>query len=214
VALAGVLMTGSRTGVLGAAAVAVVMLVAIPRGGRRGLALSLLVGAVLTTLVWTLHPFGLAERTFESPTSSSGRLDIWRVGLAACADYCVPGSGWGTFPEVYAQTQASVAGARVLTGQEGSYQPHNLWLLVVIELGVAGLVLFTAGLVATTAEALRLPADYRPSALGAIVGLTLGVFFLSSMEFKMFWLVMILVALYHNASLAERADAHHRGAMT
>ena len=115
------------------------MIVASPRGARRGLVAALLVGAAVTVLVWTFHPFGLAERTFESATSSSGRLDIWQVGLAACSDYCGIGSGWGTFPDVYAETQATVPGARVLTGDEGSYQPHNLWLLAVVELGVAGL---------------------------------------------------------------------------
>lgn len=210
VMLAGILMTGSRTGVLGAGAVALTMLLTSPRAARKGIGISLLVGAAITVFVWTAHPFGLAERTFESATSSSGRLDIWRVGLAACSEYCGFGSGWGTFPAVYAQTQASVADARVLTGEEGSYQAHNLWLLVVVELGVLGLVLFSLGLVVSAAYAWRLPPENRAPALGAVVGLTIGLFFLSSMEFKMFWLVLMLVSLYRNAALAEEAESRHR----
>jgi O-antigen ligase len=162
---------------------------------------------VATVLVWTTHPFGLAERTFESATSSSGRLDIWQVGLAACDDYCGLGSGWGTFPDVYAETQATVPGARVLTGAEGSYQPHNLWLLAIVELGVVGLLLLTLGLVVSAYYAIKLPPDYRPAAVGSMVGLMVGVFFLSSMEFKMFWLALMLVSLYRNVATAEQLAA-------
>jgi O-antigen ligase len=205
--LVGVLMTGSRTGALGAALVALAMVWALPRGARRGLVAFLAAGAVVTVFVWTAHPLGLAERTFESTTSSSGRLDIWQVGLAACRDYCVAGSGWGTFPDVYAETQASVPGARVLTGEGGSYQPHNLWLLAAVETGVAGFLLLLLGLATAAFYALRLPLEYRASAVGALVGLTIGVFFLSSMEFKMFWLVFTLISLYRNAFLAEQAAA-------
>jgi O-antigen ligase len=87
------------------------------------------------------QPAGVASRSFDSATSSSGRTDIWQVGLAACSDYCAFGSGWGTYPQVYAETQASVPGARVLVGDQGSYQPHNLWLLAIVELGLPGLLL-------------------------------------------------------------------------
>jgi O-antigen ligase len=205
--LVGILMTGSRTGVAGAAVVALVLLWAMPRGSSRWLVAALLVGAAATVFVWTVHPFGLADRTFASATSSSGRIDIWRVGLAACADYCGHGSGWGTFPDVYAATQPTVPGARVLTGPQGSYQPHNLWLLAVIELGVVGVVLLALGLGASAYYAAKLPPEYRPAALGAVTGLAVGVIFLSSMEFKIFWFVLTLVSLYRNVVLAEEADA-------
>jgi O-antigen ligase len=205
--LAGVLMTGSRTGTLGAGFVVLAMMLAFPRGSRRILGAALVVGTVVTVLVWTTHPLGLAERTFASATSSSGRLDIWQVGLAACADYCGIGSGWGTFPDVYAATQATVPGARVLTGEEGSYQPHNLWLLAVVELGIAGLLLLAVGMAVSIYQAVKLPVSYRPAAVGAMVGLVVGVFFLSSMEFKMFWLALMLVALYRNVVTAEEMAA-------
>ena len=209
--LLGVLMTGSRTGVLGAGAVALTMVCVMPRGTRRGLTVSLLIGAAVTVFVWTAHPLGLAERTFESTTSSSGRVDIWEVGLAGCRVYCGIGSGWGTFPDVYAGTQAAVPGARVLAGQEGSYQPHNLALLAAVETGVAGLVLLLLGLAASAYYAWKLPPEYRPAALGALIGLVVGVLLLSSMEFKMFWLVPTLISLYRNAVLAEQAAAQEGG---
>ena len=208
--LTGVFMTGSRTGTLGAGVVLLAMLFTAPRRARPGLLAALALGVVVTLAVWIYHPFGLAERTFASPTSASGRLDIWTVGLAACEEHCAVGSGWGTFPDVYAATQSSVAGAQVLTG-EGGYQPHNIWLLTLVEVGVLGTLLFTLGLVLTFREALRLPDEFRAHAVAAVLALAFALIFLSSMEFKIFWMVMLMVTLYgnivHDESVADITDA-------
>ena len=206
--LAGILMTGSRTGSLGAGIVLVAMLLVGPRSARPGLAAALVAGLLLGGLVWVFHPLGIAERTFATATASSGRLDIWEVGLSACRDYCAVGAGWGTFPDVYERTQASVPGAQVLSGAQGSYQPHNIWLLALIETGFVGFVLLTVGLASALVAALRLSREYRTTAVGMLVGLVFGVFFLSSMEFKIFWLVLMMVSLYRNAM---ENDMDHAG---
>ena len=203
----GILMTGSRTGTLAVAVVVLAMAWSGPRRARNRLLATFLVALVAAGAVWMFQPAGVASRTFESPTSSSGRTDIWRVGLSACDDYCLAGSGWGTFPEVYAETQASVPDARVLVGEGGSYQPHNLWLLAVIELGVVGLVLLTWGLGHAVVEAWRLPRERRGPALAVVLGLCFAVVFLSSMEFKFFWMVLIMVALHRNVTQDEEATA-------
>lgn len=203
-AMLGVFMTGSRTGTLAAGLVILVMALSSRGRVRGGMLTALGIGAVVATFVWVFQPLGLTERTFASATSSSGRLDIWKVGLQACKDYCSLGSGWGTFPDVYAETQALVPGARVLTGEGGSYQPHNLWLLALIETGVLGVVLFTAGLVITLRDGLRLPTEFRARAVGSLLGLAFGVIFLSSMEFKIFWMVLLMTTLYGNVVHAEQ----------
>jgi O-antigen ligase len=208
--LAGVLMTGSRTGTLGVAVLIGAMMLTARRGARRALLTALAVAAIVSAAVWIYHPLGVAERTFASATSTSGRTDIWEVGLSACPEYCLRGSGWGTFPDVYAQTQASVPGAHVLTGDQGSYQPHNLWLLALIETGFLGALLLTAGLVISFLEAIRLPYRYRGAAVGSVVALAFALVFLSSMEFKVFWMVILLVSLYGNAAYAE--SKQRRGA--
>ncbi|HET7356781.1 MAG TPA: O-antigen ligase family protein [Nocardioidaceae bacterium] len=202
--LLGILMTGSRTGTLAAAAVVLVLAWAGPRTARNGILVTFVVAAVLGAVIWVFHPAGIAERTFSSAASSSGRTDIWKVGAAACTRYCGPGAGWGTFPDVYAATQATVPGARVLVGPQGSYQAHNLWLLVGVELGAAGLALFLAGLGVGFVEALRIPRALRGPPLSALVGLCIGVFFLSSMEFKFFWMVLILIGMTRNVVEGER----------
>jgi O-antigen ligase len=209
--LTGIFMTGSRTGTLGAGVVLLALLFTAPRRARRGLIVALVAGVVVAAAVWVYQPLGLTERTFESATSSSGRLDIWTVGLAACQDHCALGAGWGTFPDVYAQTQSSVPGAKVLTG-EGGYQPHNIWLLALIEVGFLGTLLFTLGLVISLKEAVRLPDEFRPPAVAALLGLIFALIFLSSMEFKIFWMVLLLVTLYGNVVHAERSRGSAVGA--
>lgn len=199
----GILMTGSRTGTLSLAVALVVLAWAGPRKARRPLIVTFVAVLAVAAAVWVFQPAGVASRSFESPTSSSGRTDIWQVGVASCPDHCAKGSGWGTFPEVYAEYQASVPGARVLVGKGGSYQPHNLWLLAIVELGVVGLVLLAWGLGMSLLEAARLPRERRGPPLSLMAGLLVAVFFLSSMEFKVFWLILILVAMNRTVALTE-----------
>jgi O-antigen ligase len=195
VLVVGIVMTGSRGGLL-ATGVAVLVLVAAVHRGKAIVATYGLVAMLVAAFVFFTNPFGLAERNVET-TSSSGRTDIWEVGLAACPEYCAFGSGWGTFPSVYADTQASVPGASVLVGG-GAYEPHNVWILVGIELGVLGVLLLAAGLLATFSEALRLPAALRGAPLAGLAATVFAATFLSNLEFKFFWMALILVVLCRN----------------
>lgn len=201
--LGGIVMTGSRGGILATVVAVVVLLVAAARGRGRLLSYGL-IGATVAAFVFFAHPFGLAERTVET-TSSSGRTDIWKVGAAACPQYCGLGSGWGTFRDVYAETQASVPDARVLVGA-GNYEAHDVWLLVAIELGVPGLVLLVTGLGLVFVEALRLPAVLRGPPLSALVATVFAAFFLSNLEFKFFWMALMMVALSRNLAHAEASS--------
>jgi O-antigen ligase len=210
--LIGILMTGSRGGVL-ATFVSLIVLALSNPVGRRTLFKYAAGAIVVIALVWVYHPGGIADRTV-STTSSSGRTDIWRVGLAACPRYCPVGAGWETFPDVYAATQASVPGAAVLVGQGGSYQPHNVWLLVAIELGLPGLVIFAAVLMVTFYEGLRLPVSLRGPPLSGFIATIFGALFLSNLEYKFFWMALIMVALSRNLALVEAKAAREQTALT
>ena len=200
--LGGILLTGSRGGLL-ATGVALVVLVAVAHRGRAVLAACGLVAALVAAFVFFTNPYGVAEREVET-TSSSGRTDIWQVGLTACPEYCAFGSGWGTFPTVYADTQASVPDARVLVGG-GAYEPHNVWILVGIELGVLGIVLLAAALLASFAEAWRLPAGLRSPPLAGLAATVFAATFLSNLEFKFFWMALMLVILCRNLTDPDEA---------
>jgi O-antigen ligase len=199
----GIVMTGSRGGLLSAVLCTVVLFAAAPRG-RRMLALYLVTGIVAGLVAFFLHPFGLAQRDV-STTSSSGRTSIWKVGLAACPQYCPLGSGWETFPIVYARTQPTVPGADVLAGSGGSYQPHNVILLVAIELGIPGLLLFFAALGLMVVEAGRLPRSVRGPPLAALLGTYQASLFLSNLGYKFYWMAFLLVALHRSASYLEKS---------
>jgi O-antigen ligase len=203
--LLGIVMTGSRGGILAAGVSGIALALSGPTGRGRLLAYSAL-GLIVAASVFFLHPLGIAERTVAT-TSSSGRTDIWRVGLSACPQFCPVGSGWETFPLVYAQEQASVPDAAVLAGQGGSYQAHNVILLVAIELGLPGLVLLFAVLGLTTADALRLPVHLRGPPLAALLGTLTAAMFLSNLEYKFFWMALTMVALSRNAAQSENSPA-------
>jgi O-antigen ligase len=206
----GILMTGSRGGILATLVAVIVLAMANPQG-RRTLVKGLVAGIALVAVAWIYHPAGIATRDVAT-TSSSGRTDIWRVGFAACPHYCVFGSGWETFPDVYAATQASVPNAAVLVGG-GNYQPHNVWLLVAIELGLPGLVLLASVLIVTFYEALRLPAAMRGPPMSGFIATIVAALFLSNLEYKFFWMALIMVALSRNVALAEsRPPAGRLGA--
>ncbi len=197
----GVVMTGSRGGIL-AVFLSILILIASAPAGRRKLLSYLAIGVVAGAIAFFLHPFGLAQREVQT-TSSSGRTDIWRVGLAACPDYCPLGAGWENFPLVYAETQPKVPDAAVLVGTGGAYQPHNVILLVAIELGLPGLILLFAVLGLTMVEAWRLPRTRRGPPLAALLGTYVAAMFLSNLEFKFFWMALFMVALHRNLSYAE-----------
>jgi hypothetical protein len=199
----GIVMTGSRGGLLSAVLCTLVLFAVAPRG-RRMLATYLVTGIVAGLVAFFLHPFGLAQRDV-STTSSSGRTSIWKVGLAACPQYCPLGSGWETFPIVYARTQPTVPGADVLAGSGGSYQPHNVILLVAIELGIPGLLLFFAVLGLTVFEAGRLPRSVRGPPLAALLGTYQASLFLSNLGYKFYWMAFIMIALHRSASYLERS---------
>ncbi|CAA9237766.1 MAG: hypothetical protein AVDCRST_MAG52-1549 [uncultured Blastococcus sp.] len=200
--LLGVLMTGSRGGLL---AILVVFMSIILFSAARRIAKAALVGAAVAVLavIVVVNPGGLGERQVNKDTTS-GRTEIWAVGLYACRHYCLTGAGWGGFPSVYAEERASVAEAKVLR-RGTAYEPHNIFLLALIETGVAGFLLVVVGLGLAIWTALRLPVSMRGPPMGAILGIIASSFFLSNLEFKFFWAVLTYVAVSGTVIASVRA---------
>ena len=195
--LVGIIMTGSRGGLLAAAVTAALVVMLTPRG--RGALMGFgAVAAAMLALVLLVNPAGVGERQ-TNQTDSSGRAEIWRVGIHACQSVCLTGSGWGTFPRLYAQERASVPDVRVLR-RGTAFEPHNIWLLAAVEAGFVGLVLLSAGLFLTLVDALRLPVGVRGPPIAALAGTLAAGFFLSNLEFKFFWMMLAYVALVANCT--------------
>ncbi|MGH8895148.1 MAG: O-antigen ligase family protein [Actinomycetes bacterium] len=199
----GILLTGSRGGLLATAACLGITIVFIPRGRRVLLRYAAAV-VVVVAVVLVLQPGGIAGRT--DSTKSSGRTDIWKVGLYACQIYCLQGSGWGTFPRVYQLEQAYVGDARTL-GRGVAYEPHNIWILIGIEAGLAGLVLALLGLLLTVRDSLRLPPSLRAPPLAANVATLVAAFFLSNFEYKFFWLTLTYTLVCRSVAITASRSA-------
>ncbi len=187
--VAAIALTGSRGGIiaLGATYVTVTM------HGRRP-ARALAGGAVLGAAILAASFYSSAGIGARDTASSSGRLDIWRIGLAACPDYCLQGSGWGTFPEVYGTYAPSVTSAKVLR-RGTAFESHNVPLQLLVETGLVGLLLFLLGFALALRQAWRIPRSLRGPPLGALVGLLVTSCLLSNFEFKYFWLVLTYATL-------------------
>ena len=201
--LYGILLTGSRGGLLSAVIVFAVVLWL--SGARRAFKIATAVTtAVLLAVVVVFQPAGLASRQVSNATDSSGRTDIWEVGAKACPLYCFVGAGWGAFPTVYQQRLASTPEARVQP-RGATFEPHNIFLLAAIELGLPGLLMLLLGLAVSLSSALSLPARFRGPPMAALVATMVSSFFLSNMKFKFFWAVLAYVAISETVAAASRA---------
>jgi len=113
--------------------------------GWRGLGATLLgTIALAVALMAVTNPFQqrvkkialeLKEWRADQPaqTSTGWRLEFYRNTLAIIAEHPLVGVGTGGFPSAYAE---KVKG----TGQVATQNPHNEFLLITAELGLAGLV--------------------------------------------------------------------------
>jgi O-antigen ligase len=160
-------------------------------------------GVLVLTVVLVFNPGGLGERQAERQTNSSGRADIWAVGVHACKLYCLTGTGGGGFPAMYAEELAAVPDARIQ--ERGStFEPHNIFLLAVIEVGVVGLLLVIVGFGSALVSALRLPRRMRAPPAAALLGTLVSSFFLSNLNFKFFWAVLTFVAVSETVAAGIR----------
>lgn len=187
-AVAAILLTGSRGGMLALLAIGLILLFADPE--RRPSGRHVLLGLTAVMVLFALTPANVQDRLQDS--SSTGRTDIWAIGLAACDDYCLHGSGWSTFGLVHAR---GLLESPDRTGWVFGYGPHNVWLQLLVEAGVLGLVLFMAALAVNYRDLIRLPSAWRGPPLAALTGLLAANIFIANFDFKYFWLTLIYVNL-------------------
>jgi O-antigen ligase len=205
-AMAGLVLTSSRGGLVAAVVLIAVLAATEPR--RRIAAAYVLVPLAVVAPVAAAAPQTLTHRLGNE--SSTGRTGIWRVGLAACQQYCWYGSGWHTFADVHERVflQRTKGTTRHLR-----FEAHNFLLEAAVELGFIGVALIVTGLFLTVRALVRAPAAVRGPPLAALAGILASNAFLSNFDFKYFWLALVYALIVANAWPAERRAAVARTAL-
>jgi O-antigen ligase len=146
-----VVATGSRGGALALAAGLMTLAIGRPRLGARALAALAVVALLLPAMLPdnTLHLLRHRWETAEDDRLS-GRLDIWRVGLAMIADRPLQGTGFAGFQDAFYEymLETPVDPRFALIHSRGNRVAHNIYLTALAELGLAGGALFGLALAA------------------------------------------------------------------
>ncbi len=144
-------------------------------------------------------------RTDQEHSPNGVRLSFMQEGLRMVAAHPLTGQGTGSFAEAYAPTARRIwAGVPAMS--EARHQPHSEFLLVTVQLGLLGLVVYLAMLGALVRPALRarsLEADSL-AVLGAVYIITSVFNSLLWDITEAYWFLLLSGCLYVAARRAPR----------
>jgi putative inorganic carbon (HCO3(-)) transporter len=201
--LAGVFLSLSRGGIL---ALGVVLVIGIFVAGRHRskAAVVAMILAIVGFTYFTVIASPAARERVTTIEGGSGRLDLWAIGWRMAEDKPLTGVGASNFeissPRYLLQPGAIVRDDFVLDRPK---QTHNIYLQMLAELGIPGLLLFLSvigfSLVsgARAARSFRRAGDVRMEILAwsffvAAVGLLATDFFQSEQFSKQLWLLLAI----------------------
>lgn len=197
-----VLLTGSRTGLIGLALTSILCLNWLLRGrglSARGLVVAMIALAIAVSFV----PESSLERSTDFSGSNYGtrsaelRRGAVTTGLAAMMDHPLSGTGAGTFPlTMEAENQRGMVA-------------HNSFVSIGVELGLTGLALFLMVLLSAWQPALLRDTTDRSLALSvAAAWLTIAVF-ASFEDDKITWFVIAIIAALASHPTDHDASTPH-----
>ncbi len=202
----GILVSGSRGGVVSSA---VVLGVLIWRSRKR----MMIIGLALAGGGLGLAAFSnvIARFALIGATQGSGRLAIWRVGAVAFSRHPIFGWGAGNFSVGYNDAFLSVpafASMKIVEGAHFTIAPHNNLLWVAVELGAAGLIAFLYAWWMQLRALRTIPerSDLYPLRIAveaAIIGQFVCGLFLGTLVYKYLWLAFMLAMIVRNAELEK-----------
>lgn len=207
----GVVASQSRGGLAAAVAMWIAAVVVLPRRGRV-LALGALGGLALV-VAFTLNPTSW-ERVTQQATESTGRVDLWTVAWQVFQDHPLNGVGLNNFGQVAGEYVRDVGPLDdvALVVVDIDREVHNIYLQLLSENGIVGMVLFALVVLGCMRASLRAARmfdelerpDLRAVAHGLFVstaGLLASNFFISGAVDRRIWIVLGL-------SLATLEIAH------
>lgn len=217
--LAVFLLTLSRGGMLGLAVAVLAALVFGGRWKRHVLALGVVAAAATVCFyVFFADPAAIERAMTPSEGGGSGRMDIWRMGARMVEDNPIGGIGVGHYALVSNQylvrTGLVEIDDYILLDPK---QAHNMYLDVLAETGVVGLLLFTGLLTFSLLSTLRaarlfqLAGDADMEILSralfvGLLGLLAADFFLSELLSKQLWILLALGPALLRVATRELGD--------
>jgi O-antigen ligase len=192
-----IVLTGSRMGLFAIIPAALFVLLRLPRLKlpSRIVISTALAGAFL--FLYPHVPSGTLERlaTIESSIASAdlgGRVAIWREGIGSFVKHPVLGVGGGAFEGAVPRTRA---------------EAHNIFLSIVVELGIIGLALFAMMLAIAGYRALKQPRGLSSFWMAILLTWGIGAIALTWEHRKATWLFLGLIVISSGLHSREKSAA-------
>jgi O-antigen ligase len=202
VILFSIIITGSRGGFLGLAAIFITYLLQMKKKISYGTMLIILGISLLS-----FTPDFFIERWEDAvDTGGAGRTTIWYVGVKALKDYWALGAGLNNFPMAYNKF-AFIDISRGFKGWD--QEAHNIYLQYIVELGIIGFLLMVMALIKHYKTASKRFAEYKIDAImlkASFWAVMVSSFFLGTLWHKSFWLLWILIVIQKNVVDKEVDD--------
>lgn len=198
--LTAVYLSASRGAALALAVMAIVAILA----SRRRIIWSAVLAAAVAAIA--LVPNELTSRIASAKLmSGSGRIDIWHVALSIFKAHWLLGAGFANFPAAYDRAFFTAFQQQFESWHRAS---HSLVVSTATELGVIGIVLVGAALVAQYRSLASIQAGARDlwtrtTFCAAFAGLLVAALFLDVLTFKYSWLLFTEMLLAGRLSAAE-----------
>jgi O-antigen ligase len=222
ICLVGAVDTLSRGGLV---ALGAVLVAAVVFGGRwRAQATALLLATMIGTVAYfaVFAPASAQQRVTMSDTN--GRTDIWTVAWRIVQAHPLNGVGSGNFQNSaihYLQAPGSISSANLIV--DVPHVAHNIYLEVLADMGIPGLIAFLGIVVAAFGAAYRAAREFERqgdfelelvarSLLLALVAFMTADFFLSGEYSKQLWLTIAICPAALNLSRSQARSRLHAAA--
>lgn len=204
--LFGIVATGSRSSMLGIAAIFIVYILLMRQISF--CTILIIIGVIIFSF---LPDFFIARWESSLETGGSGRLGIWYVGWKSLEKYWMFGAGLKNFTVAFDEFAHYSPSLR-----KSGYASHNLYLGMFVQLGIIGITFMVMAIrkhyKALKSQFVQCNVDIVILKASFWATLVFGIFG-ENIWSKSFWLLWIMIIMYKNISedkLKEQHSYNHR----